>query len=266
METISQPLTQKWAIDAVVARLQQNEQVEGLLLIGSSAKNELTPASDYDLVIFLRESPLLWYVGVTTIDDRFADLIFVAAAALKSILDLGAPVPQTHELEPVLRWLRTGVILFDRTGPLEHAQRKVQGSAWISGVEDGAAYGAWFALNYNLAVARRMACAADELYQTTAAIRMAVYGHADLWFGYFTIRKLVWEGDKPAVRYLQRNDPWFLETYQRFITAASLEHKLRLYEQAAALAAAPLGGVWPAHITAMNNAQAFQTWQKLLGE
>jgi hypothetical protein len=255
----------QWTLGATLARLRQNEQVVGLLQIGSLARGGLTPASDYDLVIVLRDAPQAWYVGVTYIDGRFTDLVFVAASALESVQAHTTPVGSNHELVPIVRWLANGIIVFDRAGQVQRAQQKAQ-RTYVQPVDDQAVYGAWFAINYNLAVAQRMALDTDPLYQTTARIRMAVYGHTDVWFGYFAIRRVVWDGDKAAVRYLQQNDPLFLEVYEHFISAATLEQKLLYYERAARLAAVPLGGVWPRYVTVMNVAQTLQAWQELVGE
>ena len=37
--------------DQVIARLSRRDVLDGLLIIGSASKDELTPASDYDLVV-----------------------------------------------------------------------------------------------------------------------------------------------------------------------------------------------------------------------
>jgi hypothetical protein len=92
-----------------------------------------------------------------------------------------------------------------------------------------------------------------------------VYGHSDLWFGYFTIRRIAWDGDKAAVRYLLTHDTPFLEAYQQFISATVIEQKLEHYQHAATMATAPLGGLWSRDITVMNIVQAWPTWQVLLG-
>jgi hypothetical protein len=217
-------------------------------------------------LIVLRNARNTWYVGVTTIDNRFTDLLFVNEEAITAIQNLTSVLPSSHELAPIIRWLKNGVILYDRVGKLTRAQQKVQQGAWVSSLSDEDAYGAWFALCYNLAVTKRMMSAGDDFYHAAAGIRMAVYGHMDLWFGYFKMRKMVWEGDKATLTYLQLNDTDFLDAYQKFITSIPLEQKILLYEQAAILAAAPFGGVWPSNITVMNDAQNIKKWQELLGE
>ncbi len=264
MEQVAVPITAGWSLDAVVARLSAHEAVTGLLQIGSLAEGALTAASDYDLVIVLREAPQPWYVGVTQIGGRFADLIFVAAAEAARVGALTEPIGSDHQLAPVARWLNHGRIIFDRSGQLQQAQQHLRRGNWLRPTDDAAAYGAWFAINYNLAQARRMVRAADSLYRTTVQIRMAVYGSADLWFGYFTMRQLPFEGDKTAVSYLLRHDRTFLQLYRQFIAETDVDQKLVRYAEAAAQATAPLGGLWPADATVMNVPETLEAWQRLL--
>ena len=145
-----------WSLNRVIDRLKTHEKVEGVLSIGSLVENTFTPTSDYDLVIVLHESAQAWYVGVTQIEQRFTDLIFVAESAIDRILVLNAPVPQEHELAPIIRWLKQGNILFDRAQRLQRGQAKVRKAEWVQPITDSDAYGSWFAINYNLAQARRM--------------------------------------------------------------------------------------------------------------
>jgi hypothetical protein len=262
--TLSATLTENWSLAAVFERLTLNRNVSGVFVIGSLAEGTINAASDYDLVIVLNATLRSWFVGVTTIDNRPTDLIFVAAAAVQAVATLTAPVSQDQELAPVIRWLSTGVIRFDRHGDLGHLQQRLRQSDWIQAIDDKADYDAWFAINYNLTVAERLAKSADELYRRTALIRMGVYGHTDLWFGYFTIRKLPWAGDKTAVNHLLANDREFLATFQQFLEASTMAEKLRLYRQAAELATAPHGGLWSPGATVMNDDRAKTLWQELI--
>lgn len=249
----------------ILDRLMQRPNVDGLLEIGSMARNALTPASDFDLVIVLADAVQAWYAGVTQIDGRLTDLLFVASEAVGRIEALKQPVPHDHELAPIIRWLADGRIAFDRTGRLQRLQQQVRQADWVQSIDQRASYSAWFAANFNLAHAERMLSTADPLYRTTAQIRMAVYGHSDLWFGYFTMRKLAWRGDKAGVAYLQEQDPAFLATYQAFVGEIDPARKLSHYRQAAALATAPLGGLCPPGSTAMNVAGTAKVWEELMG-
>jgi hypothetical protein len=262
--TLSATLTEKESLAVVFERLALNQNVTGALAIGSLAEGTVNAASDYDLVIVLNATPRPWFVGVTIIDNRPTDLIFVSATAVQAVEALTAPVSQNHELAPIIRWLSMGVIRFDRHGDLGRLQKRLKQGDWIQAIDDKAGYDAWFALNYNLAVAERLAKSEDDLYRRTALIRMGVYGHADIWFGYFTIRKLPWDGDKAAVNYLLANDREFLATFHRFLEASTIAEKLRLYRQTAELAAAPLGGLWSPGSTVMNDDRAKTLWQELM--
>ncbi len=257
--------TKKESLAAVLERLSLNQSVTGVLVIGSLAAGTINAASDYDLVILLNTAPRPWFVGVTTIDNRPTDLIFVAATAVQAVAALAAPVSQNHELAPVIRWLSAGAIRFDRQGDLGRLQQKLKQGEWIEAIDDKAGYDAWFAINYNLAVAERLAKSEDDLYRHAALIRMGVYGHTDIWFGYFAIRKQPWAGDKAAVSYLLAHDEIFLATFQRFLAASTITEKLRLYRQAAELATAPHGGLWSPGVAVMNDDRAKTLWQELMG-
>jgi hypothetical protein len=251
-------------LNQIITRLCAHEQVAGVLAIGSLAHNALAPTSDYDLVIVLREMDPTWYVGVTHVGGRFADLLFVSANALREIRQLESPLPTNHELVPVVRWLRCGSVLFDRD-QVRETQQFVQQRNWIQPISDSAAYSAWFATNYNLSVACRLARAVDPLRAWVADIRIAVYGHADLWFNYFGIRQIPWQGDKAAAQYLQDHDARYLKLYKRFLAARDRTDKLELYRRAAAHVTEPLGGLWTDPVDVTDRLSPPWTWSDLLG-
>jgi hypothetical protein len=246
-------------------RLRRSRQVEGVLTIGSRGQPGWNAASDYDLVI-VRPQSAAWFVGVTRIEGRFADLIFVGVAALERVLALDAPVEGGHELAPIIRWLSQGRIEHSRSDLLPRAQAQARQREWIAPDTDQSAVSAWFAINYNLAQARRMLRSADPLYRAAVAIRMAVCGPADLWFGYFSLRRLAWAGDKAAVRHLQLHDPAFLAAFERFIGESDPAAKFARYEDAARLAAAPLGDLWPADATVIEPLDQAGLWDALAGD
>jgi hypothetical protein len=111
-----------------------------------------------------------------------------------------------------------------------------------------------------------MAQSDSGLYRRTLWIRVCVYGHQDLWHGYFTVRGREWNGDKAAVRYLLAEDPAYLEVFERFLAAEAVEQKLALYRELAALATAPAGGLWARGATTMNRPSASSLWQDLMSD
>jgi hypothetical protein len=256
--------TEKWSLDRVFERLCLNENVAGILVMGSLAEGTMNAASDYDIVIVLRSAPRPWFVGVTTIEGRATDLVFVSSTAVQSVAALAEPVAHNHKLAPIIRWLSVGTIRFDRHDDLGRVQQKLRQGNWIQTVDEQARYEAWFAINYNLTVVERMAQSENELYRRTLLIRMAVYGHSDIWFGYFTIRQIAWEGDKAAVNYLLDHDVKFLELFEDFLAASTAVEKLKLYRRAAALATRPIGSLWPVAMTVINDSEARTLWQELM--
>jgi hypothetical protein len=261
MEHTFPPQTIHWSLERLIAHLSQQPAITGLLAIGSLVHSEVSPHSDYDLVLVAETIPVPWCTGVTQIEGRLADLIFVSTSEVEKITALNAPVPPSHPLAPVIRWLEQGKILFDRSGSMQKIQRKLREGVVVQPDDAAAAYNAWHAINFNLAHALRMSASDDPLYQAALSTRMAVYGHADLWFGYFTIRSIPWQGDKDAIKYLSSKDPQYLDVYQKFLHENDRLQKLEYYQQAAALAAEPLGGLWPAEITVMNTPAMLLIWQ-----
>ena len=259
----------------VTARLGQNEVVTGLLLIGSAARGELTPSSDYDLVIVLAEMPVPLHVGVTYIDGTLTDLIFLRAAQIDEVLALEERVSDDSWLGRIVRWLEEGAILLDRDGRLAQAQAEARSQDLLVRTED-AGYSAWFTINYNLAQTRRLLAADDPVYLAAADLRTALYASRDLVFGYFQLRGLRWEGDKAAVRYLIAHDPAYLDLLARFLGQPNREEKHALYERLAALTVAPVGALWEEGETAMTFdgekgtpdmvGAALSFWQGLLGQ
>lgn len=46
-------------------------------------------------------------------------------------------------------------------------------------------------------------------------------------FSYFRVRKLRWEGDKTAIRYLQAHDPAYFDLLQQFLKAMDRQQSFR---------------------------------------
>jgi hypothetical protein len=254
------------SLAALVTCLSERPQVVGILQIGSANGPAFNAASDHDLVIVLADAPRPWYVGVTRVEGRLTDLLFVARSTLLRVATLTGPLAADDVAAPVVRWLREGRIQFDRGGLLARAKQHVVDGDWVAGAPAQAIHDAWFALNYNLAQTRRLLQSSDPVDRAAAEIRMAVYGHLDVWRSYFTLRRLPGAGEKAAVRFLLEHDPTFLTGYRQFVAEAEPLPKLELYEQAAALAAAPLGALWAPNVTAMNLAGGLASWQALLAD
>lgn len=228
----------------VLARLRAHPAVEGLVTVGSTGQDSLTPASDYDVLIVLADMPAPLRVGITYVNHRLTDLLFATTQHVAHILTATEAIDGEVWAGRVARWLLAGHVEFDRHGNLQTAQSKVRSGNWIRMLGDADARAAWIEINYNLLHTRRLMRSNDSLYRQAAELRMAMYGAANLMLGYFRIRKLLWEGDKAAIRYLSTHDPPCFELLQQFLRASDLDRKFTLYEQLAAAVVAPIGELW----------------------
>jgi hypothetical protein len=227
----------------VIARLARHDAVDGLLLIGSTGREQLNPASDYDLVLVLNRAPLPLRVALTYIDGRLADIIFVDAGELPALRDgpaAGGPVVWGEAA--LGRWLRGGTIVYDRTGELAAAQAAALARPPEEPAE-GDLFSAWFSINYNLRQNLRMAASSDNTYLTALDLRL-LYCLSDCWWHYFLLRGLPERGEKAQVRYLQAHDPEFLALFRQCLTEGDRDRRFALYQRLAGLTVAPAGGLW----------------------
>lgn len=267
-------ITNDLSLDEVIARLSHQSVVDGLLVVGSTAKDQLTPASDYDLVLILSTMPMPLHTGVTYIDGRFTDLLFHTTNEVEAILAATAPFDFWDWTGRLVGWLETGQVRFDRHGKLEAAQAKARGGQWIAPVDDSTVYGAWQTINYNLAVVRRLLTSDDPAYRMAAELRMALFGPQDLFWNYFAVRGLQPDSEKQHIRYLQEHDPTFLADFQRFLVEPEIGEKFRRYAALAERVLAPVGALWQAGETVLNlsgkdrtpamEKQALDFWEGLI--
>ncbi len=236
--------TRSLTLNEVLRRLSSNETIEGIIVIGSAAKNALTAVSDYDLAIVFSETPVPLHVGVTNIDGRFADLVFFGAEHVEQILEATDSFADRDRAGVLVRYLADGNLAYDRKDRLALARRKAQKGDWLQPIAATEMLGSWTRINYNLQVVRRYLDSNEPLHLMTADMRMAIYGPSDLFFNYFTVREIHWRGEKEAIRHLKHHDPEYLSLFNRFLTEGERNAKFALYERLAALTVAPVGGLW----------------------
>lgn len=239
------------SLDEVIHRLSEHWAVDGIIVVGSASRDKLNPASDYDLVVVLSEMPVPLHVGVTNIDGRFADLVFYKTEQVNAFLATTEPLDFWSWTGRMVGWLQDGRIVLDRDGRLQQGQKKAKEGEWIrpSGTEHG--FKAWNSVNYNLQVVGRYLSSDDPLYLATADIRMMIYGPSDLFFNYFEIRRLRWDGEKTAIQYLQKHDPEYLALFNQFLAENDRQAKFRFYKQLAEMTVAPVGRLWQENDTVM---------------
>lgn len=234
--------TDALTLDEVIGRLARQEEVVGIVLLGSTAKAALTADSDYDLLLILEQLAVPLHVVFTTIDGRLADVIFSDRRFIDHILRDDALEPESAAAGNLMNWLQKGQVVYDHTGQIGLAQAKIQEGVWLLPPDQKAVYNVWKGIHYNYHQTRRMLAAADPVYQTAVDLRLT-YMLADVWFGYFTVRQLPWEGEKKAVRYWQSHDPDYLAVFQSYLVTTERQERFALYTQLAQRTLEPIGGL-----------------------
>jgi hypothetical protein len=253
--------TRELSLEEVVRRLAGHATVDGVLLIGSTGKDTLTPASDYDMIVVLAQMPAPLHVGVTLIDGRLSDLIFVTTQEIDTLLHAEDEVAHDTWQGRLLHWFASGEIVVDRKGRLAQAKSKAQQVRTADLAGAGDRYRLWFGINYNVKQTQRMLLAEDSVYDTAVDLRL-LYCLSELWSGYFQLRGLPWRGEKAAVRLLAEYDPAYLEKFRQCLAEPDRQCKVERYTELAALTLAPLGGLWDGDSTAIQfHAQDWQPGQ-----
>jgi hypothetical protein len=274
--TTSQTLT----LDEVIGRLAAHEAVDGVVVMGSASTGALNPTSDYDLFVVMSATPEPLYMVLTTIMGRLAEVYFTTTVEIDQIQALDRPIYGDADKAVAILWLQTGQIAFDRSGRLDRLRRKVQADPWPAMARANETmpadiYAYWWKINYNLRHTRRMLASDDPVYLMAVDIRL-LYSLPEVFVGYARAREMPWRGEKELIRYLQQHDQAFLELFRQCIAETDRKRKVALYEQAAAMALAPVGGLWAPQVTAVQirtdaafqptqieNALAF--WRSLIG-
>jgi predicted nucleotidyltransferase len=237
-------------LDQFIERLRGRAEIDGLIVMGSAAAGAPGPHSDYDLLLVFETLPAPLSVGLTWIDGRLTDLIFVTTAELDRLVSGGPQaVPADGQTGRLIAWLRGGRIALDRAGRLAAARAALQADGWTRGPAWGEQYRAWFGLNYDLAQTRRLAASPDPAAQAVVDVRL-LFGLSSVWFAYFQLRGLPQFG-KAAVKHLARHDPEFLALFQRCADEPDRLLRLALNGKLVERAAAPLGGLWVEGATAL---------------
>lgn len=244
MFSLPQSSTTDMPLTDVLAQLRAHPVVTGLITVGSTGRDTLTDASDYDIVVVLDAFPLPLHVGITYIDYRLTDVLFANRSHVAQILNATAPLNGDAWEGRVARWLLAGQIVFDRHGELHQAHAKIASGTWIAPHETIDSYGAWIGVNYNLLHTRRLMQSDDPVYLAAGELRIALYGVGSLLLSYFRVRGMLWEGDKAAVRHLMTHDPVYFARLQHLLREPDPQQKMALYEHLAADTLAPLGPLW----------------------
>ena len=230
-------------LDEVIARLATHAAVEGVVIIGSASQAQVNPASDYDLIVLLAETPAPLHVALTYVDNRLTDVIYLTVETLDRLMNSTQSFDADTMDGKFIRWLQTGQIAFDRSGRLAHARAQFSAADRVTSPGWSARYSAWFDAHYNVKQTRRMLSSTDPVYLMAVDLRL-LFSIYVLWCNYFRVRGLPWPGDKGALRYVAEHDPEYLDVLRACLAETGRERKVALYEQLARLTVAPMGQAW----------------------
>jgi hypothetical protein len=228
--------------DDLIVRLAEEDAVYGILLMGTTGTAALTPTSDYDVLLVFSALPVPLRMVTTWISGRLTEIHCTTSRAVARVATNPGRWADGSEEGIIVNWLRDGRIVHDRDGRLAVAQARVRREPPPALATDGEIHEARRKISYNVAQLERYLAADDPIANAAADLRL-LYSLFEVAFHYFTIRRLPWRGEKPAVRHWTEHDPEFLDLLRRCLDAADRRQKADLYAALARRALAPAGGL-----------------------
>jgi len=244
-------ITQTMTIDAVLAHLAASEVVDGVALRGSRMLQPSDQSTDYDLLVLVTERPLHIIQLFTHVEQRVADVFLMDVKAYDQVIKGDRQLSSSSPDGIFMRKLANAEIIYDRSGRIQRGlEAASNGPGWFKVASYSALYLLWFTQNFVLAHMKRMMHSTDPTYLTGVDMLM-VSSLGATYRAYFEVRRLSWEGEKGAIRYLQDHDPKYLEVLRSCLKSGNREQKLLLYEELVTLALEPFGEVWNDDIVAV---------------
>jgi hypothetical protein len=237
------PSTDAQSLDDLIALLARHAAMDGIVLIGTTGTAALTPTSDYDLLLIFEVLPAPLRIVTTWLGERLTEVYCTTRLAVERVAAHASSWPDDSEEGTLVTWLRDGRIAYDRDGSVATAQERVRREPQPALATDRKMYEARRKIAYNVVQLERYLSADDSVSAVAVDLRL-LYSVFEVALHYFTVRRLPWRGEKPAVRYWTENDPQFLDLLRRCLAAPDRKHKAALYKELASRALAPVGGLW----------------------
>ncbi len=235
--------TSATTFDEVIRRLRVQEVVDGLMVVGSAARGELRPASDYDLVIVISDMPVQVDLGATVVDGRNTDLLMLSEEELDETIESSEPVNPYTFLGRVFLRMADGRIELDRSGRLEKAKQKLAGGVPLKLIDAETNYLRWWMMNGFLRLNKRLAGSDDPVY--VQAAELGIMGMLnDVMSDYFNFREILFKGEKDTIRHWAEKDPEMMSLFMECLKEPDTHRKIELFEKVAARTTAPIGDLW----------------------
>ena len=164
--------TNGMTLEAVLARLAAHDAVDGILLMGSTGTGNLSPTSDYDLLLILTELAVPMRMVTTWVDGRLTEVYCTTVRAIERITADPAAWTDLSEEGVVLTWLQSGRIAHDRTGRLARAQGMARATPPPALQGEHEIYEAWRKIGYNVAHVKRYLASDDPVSHIAIDLRL----------------------------------------------------------------------------------------------
>jgi predicted nucleotidyltransferase len=234
------PSTAMLTLEQALARIHGHDDVEGVVLLGSTATGAFTAASDFDVLIVTSSIPADFHVEVTQVDGRLTDVLVVGVERLRE-----AAAGSDEDDRRICQWLSTGRAVFDRHGILAEILAIISTAGPPPpGPDPAVADRERSQVSYDVLVSENHARSNDHVYVLALRLR-ELHAFSRLLLAYFRVRGLTWRGEKWAVHHLETHDRDFLALVREWLDAEDPPHQVALHRRAAEAALKPVGGLWP---------------------
>ncbi len=250
----SHSISDALSFEKTIETLQASPLVDGIAEFGSRATSHSDAASDYDLLILVKDIPTRVFQMVTTIDGRIADIVLVETETVDALLEKNEiPAPRSFEGLFVQK-MKTARIVYDASGRLARVQAQVNSDAWQEKDNDKPSdsdlYGIWFWQSFGLLHLERMAQSQNPIHQTAVEMMLTAF-LSGTWRSYFDVRGVTWQGEKAAVRYWAEHDAGYLELVNQCLARGERDIRLAAYRKLIECTIAPLGKLFTQGETAV---------------
>jgi hypothetical protein len=228
MRTTSDAPASFQTLDDLLARLREQDIVDGILLMGTTGTDKLTPASDYDLLLVLSRRPAPLRTVTTWAGGRLTEIYCTTTQTVERVSVNPSRSLDGSDAGTLVNWLRDGRIARDRSGRLAIAQATVRRQPPPALATDGEIHEARRKISYNVAHLDRYLAAGDPASDMAADLRL-LYSLFEVALHYFTVRRIPWRGEKAAVRHWAARDPEFLSLLRRCFATTDRREKAALY-------------------------------------
>ncbi len=218
-------------LEDLVARLESNPRVVGIVRYGSRGQTDLAPGGDFDLFVFVKERPpdvesIHFYVGDIPVDLN-----------LRSLDDLRRSKPLTD----IDNALIEAEILYDKTGTLSQGLASLS-ERWKQAPSNLTEHEiSWNRFCQQHVLDKVKGRFTDDPLLCEFLLATNIYWLVQT---YFRVRCMLYLGEKDALEWLKLNDPEVHDGIRRFYASSNLTEKLEISERLTELVLAPIGGSW----------------------